>query len=339
MAKATESETLSATMKKNPLAEDLDYVLQNTQKIWTEFKNQKIFITGGTGFFGKWFLESFLWANQKIPLNAQITVLSRNPEKFKNEFPHLGLNKAVEFITGDVESFEFPQGEFKYFIHNSTADNQAHFKGESQKSKLDLSTKGTRRVLEFATKANCKKLLLTSSGSAESKNSPVGQCKVEAENLCLDFAKKSSTEIKIARCFAFIGPYLPLELHFAAGNFIRDALKEAPIVIQGDGTPLRSYMYMSDLMIWLWTILEKGQSQKIYNVGSEIEVSIKDLATKIANQVSKNIEVKVKKTTTGAQPERYIPRTRETREELDLKETVPLEVAIQKTFNFYKVKN
>jgi len=74
---------------ENVITDDLNHVLHYTKPLWEELRGKKIFITGGTGFFGCWLLESFAWANDKLKLNAEALVLSRNPEAFAQKVPHL----------------------------------------------------------------------------------------------------------------------------------------------------------------------------------------------------------------------------------------------------------
>src|SRR5882724_965440 len=99
---------------------DLDLILRETEQLWAEVRNQRIFITGGTGFFGTWLLESFSHINRKLSLNARATVLTRSPDAFRAKCPYLAVDESIEFITVDVRSFDFPNGEFRYVIHAAT---------------------------------------------------------------------------------------------------------------------------------------------------------------------------------------------------------------------------
>src|ERR1700689_3937681 len=81
-------------VKANPLAEDLDHVLNNTRDQLDELRGNRIFITGATGFFGCWLLETFAWANQRLHLGAHAVALSRNPQTLAQKAPHLGADSA-----------------------------------------------------------------------------------------------------------------------------------------------------------------------------------------------------------------------------------------------------
>ena len=159
--------------------------------------------------------------------------------------------------------------------------------------------------------------------------SAYGEGKRAAELLCSLAARETGMEAVLARCFAFSGPYLPLDAHFAIGNFVRDALEGGPIRVAGDGSPIRSYLYGADLAVWLWTMLAQGKGGHPYNVGSERTVSIAELAQTVARVlgVAKGVEI-AGRTVPGRLPERYVPSTRRAREELGLSETFELEHAI-----------
>ena len=337
---------------------DLDAIFNSTQALWEELRGQRIFVTGGTGFFGAWLLESFLQANERLQLKAEMLVLTRDPKSFAAKFPHLAASSAIKFLIGDVRSFEFPSGQFPYVIHAAT-EASVKLNVENPQLMSDVVVNGTRRALEFAKQAGVKKFLLTSSGavygrqptevthlpedfsykpSAGDPVSAYGDGKRKAEVLCSQFAAENGFEAKIARCFAFVGPHLPLDTHYAMGNFIRDALRGGPIQVNGDGTPFRSYLYAADLTIWLWTILFKGKSGRPYNVGSDQVVSISDVADLVAASVNgiSSIAVQVKeKAIPGKAAERYVPSIRRATDELGLHVQVDLAEGIRRTASWY----
>jgi dTDP-glucose 4,6-dehydratase len=148
------------------------------------------------------------------------------------------------------------------------------------------------------------------------------------------YARQYGFAAPIARCFAFSGPHLPLSLNFAIGNFVRDAIAGGPIRVGGDGTPRRSYLYAADLAIWLWTILLRGESCRLYNVGSGEDVSIAELAHKVKEVVSPQVpEVFVmiaKEPVPGAPVARYVPSVTRVENELALKAWIPLDEGIRR---------
>jgi dTDP-glucose 4,6-dehydratase len=144
-------------------------------------------------------------------------------------------------------------------------------------------------------------------------------------------------EAKIARCWAFCGPHLPLEAHFAIGNFIGDVLAGRAISIGGDGTPRRSYLYAADLAIWLWTMLFRAPALAPINVGSERDVSIRELAEIVAATLAPATQIRIaKQAAPGAAPARYVPSVERAEEMLGLRERVGLEESIRRTFAWHR---
>jgi len=255
---------------------------------------------------------------------------------------------------GDVRTFDFPDGAFSHVIHAAT-DSGKPLAGRDGLLMFETIVTGTRRTLEFARRAGARRLLLTSSGAVYGRQpaelthvsedyvggpDPVnprqmyGEAKRAAEMLCALHAEADFHPI-IARCFAFVGPYLPTDAHFAIGNFIRDALNGGPIRVAGDGTPYRSYLYGADLAIWLWTILVRGQPMCPYNVGSEQALTIAELAGLVGRAFSPPVGVTVARLPVpGLAAERYVPAVTRAESELGLRVTIPLQDSIRRTVDW-----
>ncbi len=107
----------------NPLARDLDHVLAQTSGLWEALRGARVFVTGGTGFFGCWLLETFLWANDHLSLDASVVVLTRDGSGFASKAPHLASHEAVTLQDGDVRTFDFAAGPFSHVIHAGTDTN------------------------------------------------------------------------------------------------------------------------------------------------------------------------------------------------------------------------
>lgn len=254
---------------------------------------KKIFFTGGTGFFGLAVLR-FLHKNE-LYNDCNIYLFTRNIARFKSRCPKsIDLNN-ITFIEGDILlPTSFPENIFDYVIHAAT-DSTKGLKLDY----IDRSTQiveGTRNVLEWCKSGNVKKFLFVSSGGVYGKiYKPVREndnicptmsnvdntysiSKMFAEHLCFLYGNTYNFSVSVARCFSFIGRDLPRDAHFAAGNFLRDAEDNKPITIKGDGSPVRSFMDQEDLAHWLLSILFIGANNEIYNVGSDEEITIENLA-------------------------------------------------------------
>jgi dTDP-glucose 4,6-dehydratase len=324
----------------------------HTRALWEQLRGGRIFVTGATGFFGIWLLETFAYANKELGLRAELVGLSRNPEAFFNKAPHLAGQEGISFHQGDVRDFEFPEGDFSHVIHAGTTSSAP----VPPREMLDTIIQGTQRTLDFAVAAGTKRFLFVSSGAVYGKqpheithlpetymggpdtmepSSAYGEGKRVGELFCAIYNKEYGLEANIARCFAFVGPHLPLDAHFAIGNFIRDALKGVPIKVK-DGTPYRSYLYAADLAIWLWTILFKGEACRPYNVGSDQEITIADLAKSISSMFGGPVQL-ISTLSCNLNPlaSRYVPSVKSPYSKLGLRILISLDEAIRRTATWH----
>jgi dTDP-glucose 4,6-dehydratase len=328
------------------IIEDIQEIVDRTKSILSELEGKKIFLTGGTGFFGKWILEYIKFLNESKRLDIQLIILSRNPDRFKKQNKELANTEGFVFQSGDIRSFKHTHEEVDYIIHAAT-DASATINKENPELMFESIAEGMNNLLEYAKFCRPKRILMTSSGAVYDPIGPdetfmesnkfnlaattvYGEGKRKAEQMGFEFCSRAGIDFINARCFAFVGPYMPESSTYAIKNFIDNIKNQEDIIIKGDGTPLRTYMYASDLIVWLFTILIKGRSGESYNVGSDEVISMKDLAHKLSNYSKKSNVVIESIGSVGVAGNRYIPSIEKAKRELGLSVEVSLNDAIEK---------
>jgi dTDP-glucose 4,6-dehydratase len=334
---------------------DLEEILAASEDAFASLRGAHVFLTGGTGFVGSWMTESLMWANRRLNLRSRLTLLTRDPAKLAPRFAAAAEAGAISLATGDVRTFTLEDRVDA--VINAATPTTGHAADPFEL--VDTIVGGARNVLGFAARSGPIPVLFTSSGAVYGRQPPAleriaeeyaggpdqldprfayHEAKRLAELLHVAEARRSGIQPKIARLFAFVGPYLPLDAHFAIGNFIRDALRGGPIVVNGDGTPIRSYLYASDMTTWLWRILCAGDAERAYNVGSDRALSIFETARSVAAAAglhTQSVEVRGLAVAAGPQ-ERYVPDVGRAASQLGLGEAVGLDDGVARTIRFYR---
>lgn len=331
--------------------DDLEAMFSALEPDWSALAGKRIFMTGGTGFIGRWMLEALADADRRLGLGVTVRIVTRDPAAFRARAPHLADYRAFEFVAGDVLTLE-PDGERYDFVIHAATDASADLNENDPRRMFDTIVTGTRRALDFALAAGAQRFFFLSSGAVygaqpwdlhnvpeEHSGAPdvtayrnaYAEGKRAAEMLCAIYAKQFGLDVVTARIFALLGPLLSLDIHFAAGNFIRDAMAGRKVVIRSSGAAVRSYLYAADLTVWLWAILLRAGPGSVYNVGSEEGVSIADLAERVASLLGDSGFEVLGEPDSGWNPGRYVPSTEKIRNELGLSPTVGLNEAIRRT--------
>jgi nucleoside-diphosphate-sugar epimerase len=334
-------------------ASELDEVLRLTAPaVWDGLRDRSVFLTGGTGFVGKWLLECMLHADRALGLGLTLTVLTRDPDHFTRSSPHLARASAVELVTGDMAGFELPGRAFPLVIH--AALPVAPPQSAAGTGLEELAVAGARRACEFAAASGAKRFLHVSSGAvygaqlssgAFSEDQPwhddgeangYTRAKRRAEEVV---TQSWPFDVVVARCFAFLGPWLLGSSGAAAAQFVEQAAQGHGITVQGTGKAVRTYQYASDMARWLLSCLVLGAPGRAYNVGGEAEVTIARLAGEVTRLAETGIPVHVAgQAAPGLAGQRYVPDLRRAASELGLVNAVGLEEGIRRTLLWHATR-
>jgi nucleoside-diphosphate-sugar epimerase len=337
------------------LEQDLDAALERTRQLWTEMDGSRLLLTGATGFVGTLMLESIRHARARAGSELRVVATVRDRARLHERLPWTARAAWLDVVCGDVRTFTMPGGSLDFAIHAANTASPAEISADPE-GVAAMVVDGSVRVRDLAAAAGVRRMLQLSSGSVcgahfvpsppiieDDRGVPQGdgpaaclaRAKRDAERTLLTHASANGPAIVFARGYALCGPWLPLDSDFAFGNFIGAAMRGEAVVVSGDGSPVRSYLYGEDLIVWLWTLLLKGFAGRAYNVGSEHAVTIGELAHRVAALLGSTVTI-AGTAVPGARAHWHVPDTSRARSELGLLQTVALDDAIVRTAQWWR---
>jgi dTDP-glucose 4,6-dehydratase len=305
-----------------------------------------LMVIGGSGFFGKSILDAHRRGLLRPWETSRIIVVARNAGALRQSYPDL-IGDDVQLLNADIgEARDLPPAD--YVIHAaSTTDARRYIDAPREERRNILRSIDNYCDIARATHRHCK-ILYTSSGAVygqlPSDLLAVTEDHVPAEVGGLVAYKRDYAEAKlaaerrlarlgteglrvsVARCFAFVGAYLPRDQHFAIGNFIEDGLHGREIRVNAQKAVYRSYMHADDLVRWLMTIADHADGEcPIYNVGSDDGRTVADVASLVARKFGVEVSIPA---ITSDEVDRYVPSTMKAHRQLGLKLEFDLETAL-----------
>lgn len=302
---------MKVTLASSVVSADLQRVVGHLRGL-DDLAGKHLLITGSTGFFGKWLLALLALLNRN-GADISVTAMSRAPQVFLESYPEYREAGWITWLKGDVLSpIELPVGKTVDLILHAATDTLAGAHADPLRL-YDTILNGARNVLELAVRTGARRVLFTGTGAqygalqyghsvpetstsacnSSLASSAYAEAKRAQETLAALYAQHHGVDVVLTRCFAFSGPGIALDAHFAIGNFVRDALWNDELVLQSSGQAVRSYLHGADLAVWLLTLLLRGLSGQAYNVGSDKGLSIAELARTVMARIAPHKPVKV----------------------------------------------
>lgn len=320
-------------------------------------KNSSLCIPGGAGFVGTWISEVVNFLNTEHKFNTRVTIVDRDIEKIKTRSPHLLNSKLFDFQRADIRYLvELPK-DTNYVIF-AAGFPSSHDHTSSPVEVMNSSGLGIDSVLRATDRLSNFKMFMNMSSSSvyghffdreknvaegdytyvdeTSTSSVYAEAKRYTEGLCSAYRSQFRVPVCTVRPFTLVGPYQSLNSPWALNSFINDAINGKSIKVLGDGETVRSFMYATDMAFWTLKTLLNAESGTKYNLGSSEPVNLRDLSLKVVKHFSVKTDIIYCAGTASAMRKtRMVPDTSKIQDKFNLKVTVPLDKAIERTVQWY----
>ena len=335
--------------------EDIRLIADDLSDFYDELEGKTVLVAGGKGFLGTYFVNVLNHVNETLSTPMKIVIMD-NLITAKDKKNNLGSN--VTLLKQDIsKSFDF-QDKLHYIIHAASIASPPTYRKFPIET-VDVNYQGTRNLLEIARKNKIKSMLFLSSseiyGDTEvipTPESELGKVSCIGPRACYDESKRLAETIsilyyqqykvpvKIARPFNLYGPYLNLDDGRIIPDFMRDAIEKSEIIIHSDGSPTRSFCYVSDAIRAFFRLLFSNHDGIICNVGNDEEISVNGVAEMIQKIIEKPISIKTIKSNdpnyTKDNPQRRCPDLSFIKKSVNYTPRINFEEGLKRVYNWYK---
>ncbi|MDO8638423.1 MAG: NAD-dependent epimerase/dehydratase family protein [Candidatus Daviesbacteria bacterium] len=348
---------------------DLEYIHTKAKEEFEILGGNTILFTGASGFLGYYFIKSLLSWNDIYP-NKKITIYAL--DTFITGVPKWLEERAeVKILKEDITKYKPGLNqEFDYIIHAASIASPIFYRQHPIET-INANVQGLYNILDYMAankkiKKQVKGLLFFSSseiyGDPTKGNIPTPEsyrgnvsctgpraCYDESkrfgETLCVNFSKVHNLPIKIARPFNNYGPGLKLSDGRVIPDFAKNILANRDITLLSQGSPTRTFCYITDAVIGYIKVLVKGKMSESYNIGVEIpEISMIDLAEKLKNIAVNHFGYSgkiVKKKSSDQNyltdsPNRRCPQITKAKKDLDYQPEISLDQGLTNSLIWYQ---
>lgn len=283
------------------IREDLDDIVGECRSLMGKLSGSSLLLTGGSGFVGRYLVESVIRFNEiSGAAPCILTLPSRQPELLISRYRRqVEANEVVVVKWTAGHASQLAGGRWDYVVHGAATVDPVRVAQDPGGSFRDAVSMASS-IVDIAMSSDAKRSLLISSGAvygdqpgtlAEIPETFRGGPDIAAVTAAYGEAKRASEVLfrlsgldhRVARVFSLIGPYQDLASSFAVPDLIRQAENPGLLQLAGDGSARRSYCYATDLTVFLLNLLLGDVRHDVYNVGSRLgSASVAEVAQAIA---------------------------------------------------------
>lgn len=301
------------------IEEDCKRIMEDLGNDIEKLANQNLLLTGSCGFLGSYFMHSIMYANNTVLKGKECTLFAldnfiRGRPEWLKEFEN---NAYIKIIKHDiVNQLPLDLPKMNYIIHAASIASPTYYRLHPIET-MDTNVLGLRNLLDYSVsdKEAVKSFLFFSSseiyGDPNAKNIPTpedyrgnvsctgpracyDESKRYGETLCVNFYKVYGVPVKIVRPFNNYGPGLKITDGRVIPDFCRNLLNNKNIILLSDGSPIRTFCYVSDAITGYWKILLSNHNGEVFNIGvDKPEISMLELARMVAKIGKRHFSIEV----------------------------------------------